>query len=234
MTETPDSEPAAERRSPESRPLRLLLVDDHEVVRQGLAALLDRRDGFQIVAEAGTVAGAIEMAERFRPDLVIMDVRLPDGSGIEACREIRAEHPGIRVVMLTSYPDEEAVLSAIVAGASGYLLKQVRARDLVTALEAVGRGESLLDPAVTEKVLERVRRIATSPYSDELAQLTAQEQKILLLVAEGKTNKEIAAQVFLSDKTVKNYVSSILSKLNLQRRAQAAAFVAKHKPGGGY
>jgi two-component system response regulator DevR len=232
MTQTPGSGSAAERRPPDSRPLRLLIVDDHEVVRQGLVALLDRREGFQVVAEAGNVAESIEMAERFRPDLVIMDVRLPDGSGIEACREIRAEHPEIRIVMLTSYPDEEAVLSAIVAGASGYLLKQVRARDLVSALEAVGRGESLLDPAVTEKVLERVRRIATSPYSDELAQLTTQEQKILLLVADGKTNKEIAAEVFLSDKTVKNYVSSILSKLNLQRRAQAAAFVAKRRPCG--
>lgn len=211
-------------------PLRLLVVDDHEVVRQGLAAVLGRREHFQVVAEAGTVAEAIEMAERFRPDLIIMDVRLPDGSGVEACREIRAEHPEIRVVMLTSYPDEEAVLSAIVAGASGYLLKHVRARDLVAGLEAVARGESLLDPAVTEKVLERVRRIATGPYEDELAQLTPQERKILLLVAEGKTNKEIAAEVFLSDKTVKNYVSSILSKLNLQRRAQAAAFMAKRHP----
>jgi DNA-binding NarL/FixJ family response regulator len=213
------------------RQLRLLLVDDHEVVRQGLAAVISRRENFQVVAEAGTVAEAIDAAERFRPDLIVMDVRLPDGSGIEACREIRAEHPEIRVVMLTSYPDEEAVLSAIVAGASGYLLKQIRARDLVSALEAVGRGESLLDPAVTEKVLERVRRIATSPDNDELAQLTQQEQKILLLVAEGKTNKEIAAEVFLSDKTVKNYVSSILSKLNLQRRAQAAAYVAKRQSG---
>jgi DNA-binding NarL/FixJ family response regulator len=216
------------------RQLRLLLVDDHEVVRQGLAAVISRRENFQVVAEAGTVAEAIDAAERFRPDLIVMDVRLPDGSGIEACREIRAEHPEIRVVMLTSYPDEEAVLSAIVAGASGYLLKQIRARDLVSALEAVGRGESLLDPAVTEKVLERVRRIATSPDNDELAQLTQQEQKILLLVAEGKTNKEIAAEVFLSDKTVKNYVSSILSKLNLQRRAQAAAYVAKRQSGSSF
>jgi DNA-binding NarL/FixJ family response regulator len=213
---------------------RLLVVDDHEVVRQGLVALLDRREEFQVVAEAGTVAEAIELARRFQPEIIVMDVRLPDGSGIEACREIRAELPGTRVVILTSYPDEEAVLSAIVAGASGYLLKQVRARDLVAALEAVGRGESLLDPAVTEKVLERVRRIASGAYTDELAQLTHQEQKILLLVAEGKTNKEIAAEVFLSDKTVKNYVSSILSKLNLERRAQAAAFVAKHRiPGSG-
>jgi two-component system response regulator DevR len=219
---------------PEPRPLRLLVVDDHEVVRQGLVALIDRREKFQVVAEAGTVEEALDAARRFQPDLVIMDVRLPDGSGIEACREIRAELPATRVVMLTSYPDEEAVLSAIIAGASGYLLKQIRARDLVSALEAVGRGESLLDPAVTEKVLERVRRIASGTYTDELAQLTAQEQKILQLVAEGKTNKEIASEVFLSDKTVKNYVSSILSKLNLQRRAQAAAFVAKHRlPGSG-
>jgi len=212
-----------------AKTLRLLVVDDHEVVRQGLVALLDRREGFEVVAEAGTVADAIEQAKKFEPDIVVMDVRLPDGSGIEACREIRAELPAARVVMLTSYPDEEAVLSAIVAGAAGYLLKQVRARDLVAALEAVGRGESLLDPAVTEKVLERVRRIATGGQTDELALLTAQEQKILMLVAEGKTNKEIASDVFLSDKTVKNYVSSILSKLNLERRAQAAAYVAKHR-----
>ena len=210
------------------RRLRLLVVDDHEVVRQGLVALLDRREGFEVVAQAGSVAEAIEAAARFEPDLVIMDVRLPDGSGIEACREIRTARPETRVIMLTSYPDEEAVLSAIIAGASGYLLKQVRGRDLVSALEAVGRGESLLDPAVTEKVLERVRRVATGSASDELSDLTSQERKILLLVADGKTNKEIAAEVFLSDKTVKNYVSSILAKLNLQRRAQAAAFVAKH------
>src|SRR6266568_2827757 len=211
-----------------ARPLRVLVVDDHEVVRQGLVALLNRRPGFQVVAEAGTVEEAMAQARRHQPDLVIMDVRLPDGSGVEACRDIRAELPATRVVMLTSFPDDEAVFSAIVAGASGYLLKQIRARDLVAALEAVARGESLLDPAVTEKVLERVRRIATGGATDELAALTAQEQKILLLVAEGKTNKEIASEIFLSDKTVKNYVSSILSKLNLERRAQAAAFVAKH------
>jgi two-component system, NarL family, response regulator DevR len=209
------------------RPLRLLVTDDHEVVRQGLVALLDRRAGFEVVAQAGTVAEAIAQAARFEPDVVVMDVRLPDGSGIEACREIRAARPETRVVMLTSYPDEEAVLSAIIAGASGYLLKQIRGRDLVSALESVGRGESLLDPAVTEKVLQRVRQMA-SGGADEMGGLTAQERKILLLVAEGKTNKEIAAEVFLSDKTVKNYVSSILSKLSLQRRTQAAAYVAKH------
>jgi two-component system, NarL family, response regulator DevR len=215
--------------SPTAPALRILVVDDHEVVRQGLVSLLDRREGFQVVAQAGTVAEAIDQARRFEPDIVILDVRLPDGSGIEACREIRSELPKARVIMLTSYPDEEAVLSAIVAGASGYLLKQIRARDLVAAIETVAHGESLLDPAVTEKVLDRVRRIATGTYTNEVAQLTGQEQKILLLVAEGKTNKEIASEIFLSDKTVKNYVSSILSKLNLERRAQAAAFVAKHR-----
>jgi DNA-binding NarL/FixJ family response regulator len=220
--ETPAGPPTAER------PMRLIVVDDHEVVRQGLVALLDRHKEFSVVAEAGTVAESLAGARRFKPDLVVMDVRLPDGSGIEACREIRSELPETRVVMLTSYPDEEAVLSAIIAGASGYLLKQIRGRDLVAALEAIGRGESLLDPAVTERVLDRVRRAATGGEHDELADLTPQERKILLLVAEGKTNKEIATEVFLSDKTVKNYVSSILSKLNLQRRAQAAAFVAKH------
>ena len=216
----------------EAQEIRLLVVDDHEVVRQGLVALLVRRPNLHVVAEAGTVKEAIEAARRYQPDLVIMDVRLPDGTGIEACREIREERPETRVVMLTSYPDEDAVLSAIVAGASGYLLKQVRARDLVDAIERVARGESLLDPAVTGRVLERVRRIATGDQPDELAQLTNQERKILALVAEGKTNKEIAAEVFLSDKTVKNYVSSILAKLNLERRAQAAAYVAKLKGPG--
>jgi DNA-binding NarL/FixJ family response regulator len=213
-------------------PLRILVVDDHEVVREGLVSSLDRRDGFQVIGQAGSVAEAIAAAARFVPDLVVMDVRLPDGSGIEACREIRSQHPETQVVMLTSYPDEEAVLSAIVAGASGYLLKETRMRDLVHALETVGSGGSLLDPAVTGKVLERVRRMAHDDQDDELARLTVQERRILLLVAEGKTNRQIASEVFLSDKTVKNYVSSILSKLDLQRRAQAAAFVARRRPPG--
>jgi two-component system response regulator DevR len=212
-----------------NRPIRLLVVDDHEVVRQGLVAMLDRRPGFQVVAQAGTVAEALAEARRHQPDLVVMDVRLPDGSGVEACREIRAEMPATRVVMLTSYPDEEAVMSAIIAGASGYLLKQIRARDLVAALETVARGESLLDPGVTAQVLARIRRIATEGQPDEFAELTPQERRILTLVAEGRTNREIATAIVLSEKTVKNYVSSILSKLNLERRAQAAAFVAKHR-----
>jgi DNA-binding NarL/FixJ family response regulator len=219
--------------APRRGPLRILVVDDHEVVREGLVSSLDRRDGFQVIGQAGSVAEAIAAAARFVPDLVVMDVRLPDGSGIEACREIRSQHPETQVVMLTSYPDEEAVLSAIVAGASGYLLKETRMRDLVHALETVGSGGSLLDPAVTGKVLERVRRMAHDDQDDELARLTVQERKILLLVAEGKTNRQIASEVYLSDKTVKNYVSSILSKLDLQRRAQAAAFVARRRPPGG-
>ena len=208
------------------------MVDDHEVVRAGIVSSLDRRESFHVVAQAGTVAEAIAAAKRFQPDLVVMDVRLPDGSGIEACREIRSDNPDTRVVMLTSYPDEEAVLSAIVAGASGYLLKETRLRDLVKALETVGAGGSLLDPAVTGKVLDRVRRMANEDDDDELARLTTQERRILLLVAEGQTNREIAAEVFLSDKTVKNYVSSILSKLDLQRRTQAAAYMARHRSGG--
>ena len=227
--QVPDSGASPE---PRTTPLTVLVVDDHEVVREGIVSSLDRRDGFHVVAQAGTVAEAIAAARRFQPDLVVMDVRLPDGSGVEACREIRSDHPDTRVVMLTSYPDEEAVLSAIVAGASGYLLKETRLRDLVKALETVGAGGSLLDPAVTGKVLDRVRRMANDDDDDELARLTTQERRILLLVAEGKTNREIAAEVFLSDKTVKNYVSSILSKLDLQRRTQAAAYMARHRSGG--
>ncbi len=226
---TDDDRPGTPALGTPSRPLRLLVVDDHEIVRQGLVALRDRRPNFQVVAEAGSVEESIAQARRHQPDIGVMDVRLPAGSGVEACREIRSELPATRVVMLTSFPDDEAVLSAIVAGAAGYLLKQIRARDLVAALEAVGRGESLLDPAVTERVLQRVRQIATGETHDELAGLTPQERKILLLVAEGKTNKEIAGEIFLSDKTVKNYVSSILAKLNRERRAQAAAFVARHR-----
>ncbi|MFQ5656681.1 MAG: response regulator [Candidatus Methylomirabilales bacterium] len=212
--------------------IRLLIVDDHEVVREGLRSVLGRRQGFEVVGEAGSAAGAVDEARRAAPDVVIMDVRLPDGSGIEACREIREERPGARVIMLTSYPDEEAVFASIVAGASGYLLKQVRAQALIEAIEAVARGASLLDPAVTEKVLERIRKIGMGAVDELLSQLSAKEQQILTLIAEGKTNREIAEIVCLSDKTVKNYVSSILSKLNLTRRSAAAAFVATKLPKG--
>jgi DNA-binding NarL/FixJ family response regulator len=209
---------------------RILLVDDHDVVREGLRALLTRRPGFEIVSQAGTVADAIAEAARTEPDVIVMDVRLPDGSGIEACREIREARPATRVIILTSYADDEAVFAAILAGASGYVLKQTRGSALADAIGAVARGESLLDPAVTQRVLERVRSGNAPAADDPLDALNEQEHKILALIAEGKTNKEIAADVFLSDKTVKNYVSSILTKLNLRRRSEAAAFIARREP----
>jgi DNA-binding NarL/FixJ family response regulator len=208
----------------------ILIVDDHEVVREGLRALLNRRENFRVVGEAGTVAQAIEEAQKHEPDVIIMDVRLPDGSGIEACREIRQTRPETKIIMLTSYADEDAVFASILAGAAGYLLKQTRGNALAEAIASVTRGESLLDPAVTQKVLERVRSSGQRSPDDPLAALTEQEHKILLLIAEGKTNKEIADEVFLSDKTVKNYVSNILSKLNLRRRSEAAAFIARREP----
>jgi DNA-binding NarL/FixJ family response regulator len=204
-----------------------MLVDDHEVVREGLHALLDRREGMRVVGEAGTVAQAIEVALREKPDVIVMDVRLPDGTGVEACRDIRAELPETKTIMLTSYADEEAVMASILAGASAYLLKQTRGQQLAEAVEAVARGESLLDPMVTMRVLEQVRGIANGTAGDKQAQLNENENRILKLIAEGKTNKEIAAEVYLSDKTVKNYVSSILSKLNLRRRSEAAAYIAR-------
>ncbi len=206
----------------------ILIVDDHEVVRMGLRTLLQRRPDFTVVGEAGTAQEAVRAARQSRPDVVIMDIRLPDGNGVEACREIREEQPETRVIMLTSYADDEALFGSIMAGAAGYLLKQARGQSLAEAIEKVASGESLLDPTVTERVLERMRRLA-SGEGDELAALSSQERKILSLIAEGKTNKEIAQEVFLSDKTVKNYVSSILSKLNLRRRSEAAAFIAERK-----
>jgi two-component system response regulator DevR len=213
------------------RRIRILLVDDHEVVRMGLRTLLEKREEFSVVGEAGDVAEAISTARRTEPDVIVMDIRLPDGSGVEACRDIRNERPDTHVIMLTSYADDEAVYGSIMAGASGYLLKQTRGQDLAGAIERVARGESLLDPAVTDKVLERMRNLATGG-SDELAALSPQERKILGGIAQGKTNKEIAEEVFLSDKTVKNYVSSILSKLNLRRRSEAAAFLAERRAKG--
>jgi DNA-binding NarL/FixJ family response regulator len=215
--------------APRPAPLRLLVVDDHEVVRRGLVALLARRERFQVVAQAASVARALEAARTYRPDLVVMDVRLPDGSGIEACRQIRLEHPATRVVILTGYADPAAQVGATAAGVSGYFLKQIRGRDLVAALETVGRGGSLLESAVSEPVRKRVRRLAGRTDQDALAELTAQERTILRSIAEGKTNKQIAAELYLSDKTIKNYVSAVLAKLHVQRRAQAAAFVARHR-----
>jgi two-component system, NarL family, response regulator DevR len=212
----------------ESESLRVLLVDDHELVRMGLRTLLSGEAGFVVVGEAGSVAEAVAAARTYRPDVVLMDVRLPDGSGVEACREIRSELPDARVLMLTSFADEDAVFSAIVAGASGYLLKQARADALLDAIRTVGRGGSLLDPAVAQKVLERIRASAVAPARDDkLAALSDQERKILPLIAAGRTNREIAEALYLSEHTVKAYVSDLLSKLALRRRSEAAALFAR-------
>ena len=206
--------------------LKILIVDDHDIVRKGLAMLVSRQDDLSVVAEAGTVAEAVEKARQSGPDVVVMDIRLPDGTGIEACRDIRDENPDVKVLMLTSYSDEEAVMGSIMAGASGYLLKEIRSQEIVDAIRRVGAGQSLLDPVVTASVLERVHR---GKGQDVLAQLTEQEQRILELIADGQTNREIAGQINLSDKTVKNYVSNILGKLEVSRRSQAAAFLAERR-----
>jgi two-component system response regulator DevR len=209
-------------------PLRLMLVDDHEVVRSGLRTMLEAAGDMRVIAEAGTVADAIAQAERVRPDVIVMDVRLADGSGIEATREIRARRPESRVIMLTSFADDEALFASIMAGAAGYVLKQIRGGDLVRAIRAVGQGQSLLDPAVTATVLERLRKGKHLLRDERLARLSAQEERILVLVAEGHTNREIGIRLKLAEKTVKNYVSTILSKLGVGRRTEAAAYLARH------
>jgi two-component system, NarL family, response regulator DevR len=221
MHETDDRERVA-------GPLRLMLVDDHEVVRSGLKAMLEATGEVRIVAEAGSVRDAIAEADRTRPDVIIMDVRLEDGSGIEATREIRARRPETRVLMLTSFADDEALFASIMAGASGYVLKQIHGTDLVRAIRQVGQGQSLLDPAVTATVLDRLRRGKHLLSDERLARLSAQEERILSMVADGLTNREIGVRLKLAEKTVKNYVSTILSKLEVSRRAEAAAYLARH------
>lgn len=210
--------------------IAVLLVDDHEVVRLGLRSLLGLEQGIEVVGEAGTAAEAVMQAARLRPDVIVMDVRLPDMSGVEACREIRSADPKVQVIMLTSYADETAIFNSIIAGASGYLLKQIRGEELVRAIETVAGGQSLLDPAVTQKVLEKMKRLASGQRPDEMLELSAQEKRVLALVAEGKTNREIARALGLSDKTVKNYLSHVFEKLNISRRAEAAAFFARRHP----
>jgi two-component system, NarL family, response regulator DevR len=211
--------------------LNILLVDDHEVVRLGIKALLGRHPQFQVVAEASNAPEAVQQALQHNPDVVIMDIRLPGKSGIEATQEITQKLPGTKVIMLTSFAEDNMLFDAIMAGASGYVLKQIGGGELVRALETVARGEKLLDPAVTQKVFDRVRQTAREAQGENFARLTDRELQVLALVAEGKTNKEIAEKVFLSEKTVRNYVSSILDKLNLSTRSEAAAYAVKHNIG---
>lgn len=212
-----------------SKTLRIVLVDDHEVVRLGLKSLLARNHQFNVVAEASNASEALDRVARYKPDVVVMDIRLPGKNGIEATREIIQQYPNTKVIMLTSYAEDELLFDAIAAGASGYVLKQIGSNELVTALEKIGRGESLVDPALMQKVFARVREASRKAEDEAFATLSDQELKILALVAKGKTNKEIAEQVFLSEKTVRNYVSSILSKLNLSTRAEAAAYAVEHR-----
>jgi two-component system response regulator DevR len=210
--------------------IRVLIVDDHEVVRLGLRGLLERRPNLTVVDEAANAQEAVRRVIRHRPDVVVMDIRLGEGSGIEACREIVAQAPESRVIMLTSYAEDELLFDAIAAGAVGYVLKRIGSDDLVRAIEAVGRGEALLDPTLTQKVLDKVRQINYRQEEDTaaLAGLTEQELRVLALVAEGKTNREIAEALFLGEGTVRNYVSNILGKLNLANRAEAAAYAVQH------
>ncbi len=207
---------------------RILLVDDHEVVRLGLKALLDRHPHFEVVGEAASAREAIELVGTLQPAVVVMDIRLPGTSGIEACEEIVQRFPDTKVLMLTSYAEDEMLFSAIRAGASGYVLKQIGGEELVRALEAVGRGEALLDPAVTQRVFQEVRKAVKEEEASAFSHLSQQEKHVLLLVSEGKTNREIAKALFLGEGTVRNYVSSILSKLGVNNRAEAAAYAVEH------
>ena len=207
--------------------LRVMLVDDHEIVRQGLRSLLEPEADIEVVAEADNGPSAASLASAHQPDVVVMDVRMPGGSGVEACRAIRDERPDAQVIMLTSFSDDEALFNSIMAGAAGFVLKQTRGNDLLDAIRTVGSGRSLLDPAVTQRVLERLRKAKFDDKDSKLARLSPQEERILGLIGEGLTNREIAGRIHLSDKTVKNYVSTILQKLEVARRAEAASYIAR-------
>ena len=207
---------------------RIILVDDHEVVRLGLKSLLDRHPQFEVVGEASSARDALDQVAALEPDVVVMDIRLPGTSGIEACEQIVDNYPDTKVIMLTSYAEDEMLFSAIRAGASGYVLKQIASEELVKAIEAVGRGEALLDPAVTQRVFQEVRRAVKEEEASAFQHLSQQEKHVLLLVSEGKTNREIAKNLFLGEGTVRNYVSSILSKLGVNNRAEAAAYAVEH------
>jgi RNA polymerase sigma factor (sigma-70 family) len=207
--------------------IRVFLLDDHEIVRRGLADLLELERDIEVVGEAGNKADALHRLPACRPDVAILDVRLPDGSGVDVCREIRDTMPGTRALMLTSYTDDEALFDAIMAGASGYVLKEIRGSALVDAVRRIASGQSLLDPAATQRVLDRLRK--SDDVDESLSGLSEQERKILVLIGEGMTNRQIGEHMHLAEKTVKNYVSSLLAKLGMSRRTQAAAFAARHE-----
>ncbi|MEU4127931.1 response regulator transcription factor [Streptomyces wuyuanensis] len=207
--------------------ITVFLVDDHEVVRRGVYELLSVEDDIEVVGEAGTAADALVRIPAVRPDVAILDVRLPDGSGVEVCREVRSQNEDIKCLMLTSYADDEALFDAIMAGASGYVLKAIRGSELLAAVRDVAAGKSLLDPVATARVLERLRDGNAPKTDDKLASLTEQERRILDLIGEGLTNRAIGERLHLAEKTIKNYVSSLLSKLGMERRSQAAAYVAR-------
>jgi two-component system response regulator DevR len=209
--------------------VRVFLLDDHEIVRRGIADLLDAEPDITVVGEAGTAAEALRRIPAAQPDVAVLDARLPDGSGIDVCRDIRSSQPTVRCLILTSYDDEDAIFAAVMAGASGYLLKQIRGNSLVDAIRQVAAGKSLLDPSVTERLLARLRD--GQPRDERLASLTEREREILDLIAEGLTNRQIGERLFLAEKTVKNYVSALLAKLGLQRRTQAAVYGVQHREG---
>ncbi|HAP78016.1 MAG TPA: DNA-binding response regulator [Acidimicrobiaceae bacterium] len=208
-----------------TQPIQVFLLDDHEIVRRGVRELLEAEPDLQVVGEASTAEEALARIPAVRPDVAVLDVRLPDGSGVEVCREVRSQIPGLACLMLTSFSDDDALFEAIMAGAAGYVLKQIRGNDLVTAIRRVARGESLLDPTITTKVLHRLRN--PSEEDERLAKLTPQERRILDLIAEGATNRQIGAELHLAEKTVKNYVSNMLMKLGMSRRTEAAVFAVK-------
>jgi two-component system response regulator DevR len=212
-----------------TEPIRVLIVDDHTVVRLGLRTLLSHTAGFRVVGEAQTVAEAVQLNEQMRPDVVLMDVRLPDGSGVEACRRIKADHPEARVVMLTSYSDEEAIVGAVMAGASGYLLKQADAERLTQSIRDAAAGDSTLDPRAAGALLTQFRELSAKQAEAELAGLTDRERRMLALIAEGYTNRAIGEVLHLSEKTVRNHVSQLLRKLGFQRRSQAAAWAGQRR-----
>lgn len=219
--------------SPIREPIRVLVVDDHAVVRRGVRALLEEAQDVMLVAEADGMRQAIEAVERLSPNVVVMDVRLADASGIEVTRDIRARHPEVQVLMFSSFADEEAVLAAIMAGAAGFVLKQIEGDDLIRSIRAVAQNQNLLDPAVTKGLIDRIRSDSRLAKDKKLARLSSQEERILELIAKGATNREIGGQLHLAETTVRNYVSNLLGKLEVSRRAEAAAYLARHGPNPG-